>query len=803
LIDVSRGRHFPGGLRARGALVLLAVAVAFLGWLVPFGAASASAGPGDGANQRSSATAATLTIDVTDLPAKAAGSLRVTGPRGYRRSVTKTTRLSGLVSGTYAITANPVVVKRTTYVPTVTGAARHLAAGGKATSTAAYATAVPVTTVGLAGSAVRSIAAKGGTETITLTAPAAVKAGDVIVVDAGSRTPDGLLARVTAVKGRVLTAAPASIQQALPRGEFSTTVTVSGAAAGGASRTREAAATAARPTADTSFKCGAGGTVTATVTRELTPELAVAAQWGVAGGTQIIADLSVAGTIGVSASVSAGAKCDLDIALNPVDLAARRFKIAKLLKLVISPKLVPYIKAAIQSNSAESLSAAIKINGSVQITYGHGGVTVADGLTATSSYTAPHADGTGSVELTPGIRAGIDVSLAGSVSANIDAGPRLDTAKDGIPAWALDGVVRAGLAADLLGLKKSDDALVVKSFPITHPETDAPGALSSLACPSAAVCEASYESEGLTGNRPFGSTDGGELWVPQTVPDGVDSTSGISCPTVRRCYAAAVVGATAESNGVAAIIDTSNGGASWTLTYKGGTGSSLSSIACPSISHCVATGYNTIAVTANGGTHWTTVTPPGTSQPASVSCPSASLCFATAADVDTDSTSVGAILRSANGGLTWTETKLGFQGALNAISCPSARECIATGQGTGVNGVVARTVDGSDWTHLVLPANNAIFIGNVSCPTAKVCFAVGRGTQGEIAGGGVLRSADAGLTWKNESIPGGEAGFPTAIACRSASDCELVGNIQQEIFMPDISAASTTDAGAKWQIQLP
>ena len=120
-----------------------------------------------------------------------------------------------------------------------------------------------------------------------------------------------------------------------------------------------------------------------------------------------------------------------------------------------------------------------------------------------------------------------------------------------------------------------------------------------------------------------------------------------------------------------------------------------------------------------------------------------------------------------------------------------------------MDGVVARTVDGSNWTHLVLKANNAIFIGNVSCPTAKVCFAVGRGTQGEIAGGGVLRSTNAGLTWKQESIPGGQAGFPVAIACRSASDCELVGNVQQEIFSPDISAASTTNAGAKWQIQLP
>jgi hypothetical protein len=47
-------------------------------------------------------------------------------------------------------------------------------------------------------------------------------------------------------------------------------------------------------------------------------------------------------------------------------------------------------------------------------------------------------DGTGSIELTPSVDASIDLYKKASASVNVDAGLRLDKAKNGIPAWALD-----------------------------------------------------------------------------------------------------------------------------------------------------------------------------------------------------------------------------------------------------------------------------------------------------------------------------------------------------------------------------
>jgi hypothetical protein len=776
-------------------LALSAAAIALSGVLVAAGAASASASRVGAAYQRDSGRAATLEVAVTDLPAKAAGSVRVTGAHGYRRTIRATTILSGLAPGNYAIAASPIVVDGTTYVPTVTGAAQRLKAGARATSTAAYDTQVPATTVALAGSAVASVKAAGNVETITLTAASHVRKGDVIAVDAGTRTPDGLLAKVTAVKGRVLTATPASLQQAVPRGQFTTSAAGPAGSSSAASRTQAAAgARPGRAAASTSLKCGASGTVRATVERDVTPHLTMAAQWGGPGGTQIVADLAVTGTMGVTASVTAGAKCDLDISLNPLDLAVRRVKILNALKLVIRPTLTPYIKAAVESDAPETLSAEVRLSGSVELVYRDGAFQVTDGLTESPSYTPPHADGTASVELTPGLRAGLNVSLAGSVDANVDAGPRLETAKDGLPAWALGGLVRAGLSVDILGAKKSDEALLSKTFPIAHAASATTGSLGGLSCPSATVCEAT----GGLGLAPPGggevfkpallrSTDAGALWAPQTPPEGIVETDGIACPTPQRCYVVA------SSDSEAYVLGTSDGGSSWTETPVGSIDSSIGEIACPTASHCVAVGQDVIVVTTDGGTDWTSVATPAGMEGVNVTCPTAAVCLVTGGLTPTGSDIPNAaVMRSTNGGLTWTLTKLDAQGVLDGISCASAHECVAVGAN-----VAARTVNGTSWTYITLPATEEQT--DVSCPTAKVCVAVGGPDSG-----GVVRSVNAGETWAAEPVPDGAAGLPTAIVCRTASACEVVGAYMKESGgNVGILAASTAKSGAEWQEQLP
>ena len=758
-------------------MLVAAAAVVLSGSLGPAVAASASARPTAAPGQPGTAKTATLTVAVTDLPARTAGSVRVTGPGGYSRNLQATTRLAGLAPGKYEVTANPVTVKGTTYAPTVANADLKLAAGGKATSTAAYFMRIPATTVPLAASAVKSVSVKGNTAVIALAQAASVKAGDIIAVDAGSQTPDGLLAKVVAVKDEVVTATLATLQQAFPQGDFAT------------SDTFQLTGTL------TATVCGG---VTVKVSRSLTVREGLAAKWGGSGGTEVDADVTVSGSIGIAATLAAGKACHVSVPLGrKILLKAVRIKIPKQLKIVTLPELGFSLKGAVQSDTAQTMSGTLTLSGTAGIDYSDGHTTVEDGLKATAAYQRPEVDGTGSIELTPSVDASIDLYKKASASVNVDAGLRLDKAKNGLPAWALDGILRAGGSLSFGKASWSNEAAIDKSFPIAHPDAFVEGSgLGSVACPSATVCEATGEDLGGA-TAILRSTDGGEVWVPQALPKGTDEGIQIACPTTERCYAATDV------NLFSAILETSNGGATWTVAYTPPHGSVLYSIACSSAEHCVAAGDNDVAVTTDGGAVWASWTPPTTLEPLKVACPSAVDCFATAFDVTPDG-EYADVMRSTNGGHNWASTRIGFQGALQAISCPSTDRCVAVGDDDNGNGYVARTVNGADWSYGRFSAQDNPAVTGVSCPTKEVCVAVGSGTEPPIIGAAVIRSDNGAESWTSDPVPNGAAGLPWAIACHSASECELVGGYQPVPDKPEYaSAASTDDTGGKWSIQLP
>jgi photosystem II stability/assembly factor-like uncharacterized protein len=285
--------------------------------------------------------------------------------------------------------------------------------------------------------------------------------------------------------------------------------------------------------------------------------------------------------------------------------------------------------------------------------------------------------------------------------------------------------------------------------------------------------------------------------VPQALPKGTDEGVQIACPTTSRCYAATDV------NLYSAILETSNGGASWTVAYTPAHGSILYSIACSSAKHCVAVGDNDVVVTSDGGADWTSWTPPTTLEPLTVACPSAADCFATAFDVTPDA-EYADVMRSTDGGRSWATTRVGFQGALQAISCPSTDRCVAVGDDGNGNSYVARTVNGTEWSYGRLSAEDNAAVSGVSCPTTQVCVAVGSGTEPPLIGAAVIRSDNGGESWTSEPVPNGADGLPSAIACHSASECELVGAYQPVRYKTEyVSTASTTNGGSRWSIQLP
>ncbi len=85
------------------------------------------------------ATSGTMAVTVSGLPAGSAASISVTGPSNYSQTLTASGTLSGLVPGTYAITAASVTASGVTYSAAQPSQSVEVPAGGTATVQVTYA----------------------------------------------------------------------------------------------------------------------------------------------------------------------------------------------------------------------------------------------------------------------------------------------------------------------------------------------------------------------------------------------------------------------------------------------------------------------------------------------------------------------------------------------------------------------------------------------------------------------------------------------------------------------------------------
>jgi len=91
------------------------------------------------------------------------------------------------------------------------------------------------------------------------------------------------------------------------------------------------------------------------------------------------------------------------------------------------------------------------------------------------------------------------------------------------------------------------------------------------------------------------SNDGGHTWFPAAGVQPIDNAFGIDCPTVRECVMVGTQWVAHTSVGVGAVASSSNGGQSFTSTSSVYTPLSLTAVACPSTTSCVAVGGDTVA----------------------------------------------------------------------------------------------------------------------------------------------------------------------------------------------------------------
>lgn len=144
------------------------------------------------------------------------------------------------------------------------------------------------------------------------------------------------------------------------------------------------------------------------------------------------------------------------------------------------------------------------------------------------------------------------------------------------------------------------------------------------------------------------------------------------------------------------------------------------------------------------------------------------------------STSGEAVKDAATG---WRSTPVSESGAGNfaSVACPAAGDCWATAdiESHGSNSGQIYHFEGQGWRRVPTPGR-ALSLYGIACPTSSACWAVGATESNAGTISTLVERLDGG-SWTIEESPDA-GGFPesglTAIACHSATDCWAAGDGQ-------------------------
>ena len=159
---------------------------------------------------------------------------------------------------------------------------------------------------------------------------------------------------------------------------------------------------------------------------------------------------------------------------------------------------------------------------------------------------------------------------------------------------------------------------------------------------------------------------------------------------------------------------------------------------------------------------------------------------------------------TSNGGATWKSERLP-KGVTRttSVSCPTASDCWATGAHT----IIASTDGGLSWARQAIESGRTTFFG-VDCPTNSTCFAVGdtaSRSKPPTYSGLVVATSNAGVSWTTQSLPRDVSDLDS-VSCATQSYCQAVGT-EQPVGIENSgapTALSTSTGGASWHAeQLP
>ncbi len=267
--------------------------------------------------------------------------------------------------------------------------------------------------------------------------------------------------------------------------------------------------------------------------------------------------------------------------------------------------------------------------------------------------------------------------------------------------------------------------------------------LTSVSCPSTTFCMA-VDSDG----RAL-SYDGTGWSAPASIDPG-EQLESVSCASTAFCAAVDAAGQVLSFDG-----------SQWTAPQLVDSGNELTSVSCPSAVFCVAVDIAGQMVSYDG-TSWngpSLIDSTSENELEAVSCSSATFCMA----MDY----MGNALTF--DGTSWTTptATIAYQLPVS-LSCPTSTVCLATATGVGNAGgpVFAEEYSGGSWTSTTIDSSyfDVSYASDVSCPTTSFCVAV------DDAGDAMTYSDGH---WSLPDPVDGAPG-PTGLSCVSATFCQAV-----------------------------
>ncbi len=352
------------------------------------------------------------------------------------------------------------------------------------------------------------------------------------------------------------------------------------------------------------------------------------------------------------------------------------------------------------------------------------------------------------------------------------------------PGWSIDtvgAVACDGTSCTAVGAVSSNYSwtpavwtLESGSWSVTMlPTTAADTSLSSVSCVDASDCTAIGSD--AAGTELVVAVEEAGAWSTHETP-APSSTSvvapvSISCWAAGSCEAVATAWLSPGSGAMAIAISGTSLTASVLPLESGQVGASLSAIACPGASSCVAVGEvstragsSSIAASLSGTT-WSEAPVPGESISLDgITCSAEAQC-----------TAVGSDAADTLSGSTWTEQYPAVGGpplaGLSAASCATARFCAAVGwyyDELGAVRPVVETWNGTAWKATLPPPPPGTSTGwlvDVSCGAVGRCVAVDGGSWAYVLDGGA---------WRYVHLPGAGA-EAASVSCPTATSCVVVG----------------------------